>query len=128
MISLANWMLEAAALDVPAAASFVTTPPFTSTTMPSFRSSRTWAAPSSSVTLAFVSSKRTRLTITEPKPEMRPAENVVAVPPVPPVPTVPGVSPPPPQATASRAAASMPLMRLQRRRASDLDVAMVSSS
>jgi hypothetical protein len=64
-------------------------------TMPSLRSSRLRTVPSSSVTVAVVSSKRTPATMIEPKPEIGPTLTVLEIVPVPPVPT-PAMSPPPP--------------------------------
>ena len=74
-----------------------TAEPEMETTMPSFRSPELWSAPSSSVMAALLSSKRTPLTMMEPKPVMAPLEND----PVPPLPTVAmlprPLKPPPPK-------------------------------
>ena len=92
-------------LATPVAASVVTGPACTAVCMPSFRSLRGWAAPSSSTMRAVESSKRTPLTMIEPKPAMRPAENDTAAP-VPPVSTPAMPPPPPPQPAANEAASS----------------------
>ena len=67
-ISLPRRMRKAWAV----AAARLTSPPSTSTIMPSLRSPRLLELPSSSLTLAELSSKRTPPTITEPKPLMAP--------------------------------------------------------
>ncbi len=73
--------------------------------MPSFRASRLERLPSSSNTCAAESSKRTPLTMIEPKPEMWPEANELGAAPVPPL-DGPALPPPPQPASSSAAAAS----------------------
>ena len=74
-----------------------------STIVPSFRLALELRPPSSSSTCALLSSKRTPLTMIEPKPVIGPTASVGGVLPVP----VPPLSTPPPQPPSAASAASV---------------------
>ena len=95
-MSLPNAMLLAALTRVPVA-SGVMAEPRISVVMPRRSLSRRLPPPSSSVTTALLSSKRTPLTMTEPKPVIGPLAYDAGVVPVPPLST------PPPQPATIKA-------------------------